>query len=169
MPLEAIENKIIDVLSREKYYTQYGTAKDVDKVKRTCTFVPAGDEAESLDVRFQPLMGSVRGLAIIPVEGSAIAVTFVNQYTGIVVGAEDIDEIIYQGGENGGLINIETLKTELAKNNAIITNLLTVLNGVPITEAGNGAVSALQAVLSTAVEGLPVGDFNGMEDKLFKH
>jgi len=109
MPVELIKDIIKSEVAKEKFYSQYGTCKDVDKNKRTCTFVPAGDDAERFDIRLQALMDSDKGFVMIPVEGSNIAVTFVNKSTGFVSLTEDIEEIIYQGGNNGGLVNIQPL------------------------------------------------------------
>ena len=156
-------------IDKERFYSQHGICKDVDKVKRTCTFLPAGDDAERFDIRFQSLMGSDKGWVVIPVEGSAITVTFVNKSTGFVSLTEDIEQIIYQGGNNGGLINIEVLKAELAKNNAILQAILSILGGAPIPEAGNGAPSSLQAALGAVTSVLQLGDFNNMEDTSLLH
>ena len=114
--LDLIKAEIKKDADKERFYSQHGTCKDVDKTARTCTFVPAGDDAERFDIRFQSLMGSTRGWVVIPVEGSAITVTFVNKSTGFVSLTEDIEKIIYQGGSNGGLAIVGPL---LSKINAL--------------------------------------------------
>lgn len=79
------------------------------------------------------------------------------------------DGIIMNGGNNGGLIKIETIKTELGKNNQILQALLTVLSGTPITEPGNGSPSALQVALKAALTGKTIGSFSNMEDTKVTH
>lgn len=173
--LDLIKAEIKKDADKERFYSQHGTCKDVDKTERTCTFVPAGDDAERYNIRFQSLMGSIRGWVVIPVEGSAITVTFVNKSTGFVSLTEDIEEIIYQGGSNGGLINIEPLITKmnnlenahnalLAKYNAHthITTATTVTLPAPI-------IGVISPTVATSTDTVIPTIRKDIEDKLFLH
>ena len=72
------------------------------------------------------------------------------------------------GKNYGGLIKVEELKTQLAKNNQILQILLTIIRGAPVPEPGLGSPSALQAALAIALSTTAVGDFSQIEsDKVF--
>jgi hypothetical protein len=80
-----------------------------------------------------------------------------------------MSDIVINNGQNGGLININTLIAELNKNNAILNAILSVLGGAPIPEAGLGAPSALQVALNGVTAALQVGSFSNMEDDKVTH
>ncbi|EMB23321.1 hypothetical protein [Treponema denticola] len=72
------------------------------------------------------------------------------------------------GSDFGGLIKIEELKMQLQKNMAILNGILGTLKA-PIPEPGNGAPSAFQAALITAIGTMQTGDFSNIENKKVKH
>ncbi|MDR1300957.1 MAG: hypothetical protein LBK43_00600 [Treponema sp.] len=72
------------------------------------------------------------------------------------------------GTDNGGMVKVRELQHQLQKNNELLSILLSVLRGTPISEAGNGSPSALQAALATALASAQVGDFSTIaSDKVF--
>ncbi len=81
-----------------------------------------------------------------------------------------VSDLLKLGGDSfGGLIKIEELKTQIDKNSDILTNILNILNGSPVTEPGNGAPSALQAALKTVVAGKQTADLSNIENQKVKH
>jgi len=78
------------------------------------------------------------------------------------------DGVIINGGDNGGVINIEDFKTQIEKNTAILQAILTVVS-TPVKEAGNGAPSAFQAALLVQLTGKQPGDFSGIVDDKLTH
>lgn len=72
------------------------------------------------------------------------------------------------GSDFGGLIKIEELKMQLQKNTAILNGILGTLKA-PVAEPGNGAPSAFQAALITAIGAMQTGDFSNIENKKVKH
>lgn len=80
----------------------------------------------------------------------------------------DKDGFVLNGGVNQGMVKSPVLESELAKNNAILQGILSVLS-TPINEAGNGAPSAFQAALNGVVGSLPVGDFSAIQNNKVKH
>jgi len=70
------------------------------------------------------------------------------------------DKLLLNGETGGGLINTSEFKTEWDKSKAILDALLQTINGAPITEAGNGAVSTLQTTLKTELIGKQPGVFD---------
>ncbi|MDR0628854.1 MAG: hypothetical protein LBG24_04315 [Treponema sp.] len=72
------------------------------------------------------------------------------------------------GTDNGGMVKVRELQNQLQKNNRILSALLSVVRGTPISEAGNGSPSSLQAALATALADTQVGDFSNIpSDKVF--
>ena len=80
----------------------------------------------------------------------------------------DSDNVVFNGGGNGGLIKINTLITELQKNTAILSAIKSVVSA-PIPEAGNGSPSSLGQLLNSALLSLNVGSFTNMENDKIKH
>jgi phage gp45-like len=66
------------------------------------------------------------------------------------------------GTDNGGVVKVQELQNQLEKNNQILCTLLSVFKGTPISEAGDGSPSALQAALATALASAKVGDFSNI-------
>jgi len=72
------------------------------------------------------------------------------------------------GKNNGGIIKVQELQAQLAKNNQILTALLGIIRGAPIPESGGGAPSSFQAGLAAASGALQIGDFSNIaSDKVF--
>lgn len=62
------------------------------------------------------------------------------------------------GGNSDNLVRYSVLKNEYDKTKGVLDAILNILNGPPITEPGNGAPSALQTALKSALTGLQTGD-----------
>jgi phage gp45-like len=73
------------------------------------------------------------------------------------------------GTDNGGIVKVRELQNQLQKNNQILSTLLAVFCGAPISEAGNGSPSSLQATLATALASLQVGDFSNIASAKVVH
>jgi hypothetical protein len=130
-------------VSKEKFYGEYGKALNVSESKRTCDFKPASDAATRTGVRLQALVDEKNGFAVIPKEGSDIAVVFVNKNKAFVANTSSVEKIVYQGGKNGGLINIDDIVTKLNNLEDDNNNLKTALSlWVPVTQDGGAALKA---------------------------
>ena len=116
---------------------------------------------------------------VIPKVGSFVLVGIIynSKQSRFIVSVSEVDKVIidaetsvvFNGGENGGLCITPTLKTELDKNNAILTAILNVLNGAPVMEPGTAPSNMLQTALKTAVTGKQVGDITHIEKSSVKH
>lgn len=71
------------------------------------------------------------------------------------IGEENLEPILK------GDVTVE----ELNKDNDILSSILDILTGSPITEPGNGAPSALQAALKGAVSGKAVADYSKIKSE----
>ena len=114
--------------------------------------------------------GAENGALLTPVNSSSVLVGRVMDSDQLVVlMVSEVESLVYHGGENGGLVVAPRLRDELAKNNALLDAILTVLSGAAIPEPGNSAPSALQAALASAVAGKELGDFSDIENDKIKH
>lgn len=76
--------------------------------------------------------------------------------------------IVFEIGASGEwMLKGETTQTELLNTQNFLTTLKQML-AVPVTEPGNGAPSAFQIALNSALSSLSVGDFNQVLSKLSK-
>ncbi len=138
---ELLDEFIERALNKEKFYSLYGTVKSVNESDRTCVVTPIGDEPDQPEVRLQGDIGSKKGVVLIPKVGSVVGVTFVNSVAGFISLYTDIDKVIieatkevsidtvktvFNGGLNGGLINISSLVTKMN----ILENDLNLIKGI---------------------------------------
>lgn len=145
------------------------TVVSVDTNNLTCV-VELADETEIADVRLKAGIDDVKdGLVQIPVVGSAVLVGCIGNKVSVrcVIMFSQVSEILINGGEKGGLINIQTLITELNKTNAVVNAIKdSLLNWTPVPNDGG---SALQVYANTQLAGKSTGEFDEMEDVKVKH
>lgn len=130
------------------------------------------EEAELFDVRLKAGIDQVQqGIVEFPTVGSTVLVGIIrnNVETCFILKCSEVEKIVINGGELGGLVNWPDVKAELQKNNEILEAMLDILTGAPVNEPGNGAPSALQASLSGALAAKQVGDFEDKEDLKVMH
>ena len=72
-------------------------------------------------------------------------------------------------GSLGGLTKTPELQKQLNKTNDLLNAMIKIINGTVITEAGNGATSALQKALSGAISSLQLGDYSQIENTDITH
>ena len=160
--------KIVDDGQNFEIYSKVCKVISVDKDLNTCDVEPLDGDAELLDVRLTATEENQTGFIVYPEIDSSVIVTFIDKDTAFVSMCTETEEILINGGTNGGLINIETLISNLDKNNLILDAIKRVVSA-PIAEAGNGAPSSLGTALNSALLSLNVGDFSSMEDEKIKH
>ena len=107
-------------------------------------------------------------LLITPVIGSAVIATFLSRNTAFISLYSEIESVEIRGGDLGGLIKIEELKSELAKLTARVDDIISAINGgVPV--AADGGV-ALQTSIKTALALIiDKENFTNMENEKVKH
>lgn len=168
-----------DIIARridpEMFYSVYGTAVNVDEANRTCDLEPSGDDATRFDIRLQAIAGLDTGMVVIPKEGSFIGVTFVNRSTGFVSVYSEVDKVLvdaesfeFNGGVNGGLINVSDLVERINIIESDINDLKTALaSWVPVPSDGGAALKAALA----SYFGSPLIDTveSDIEDTKVKH
>ena len=157
-------------------YSKQCTVKSING--RSCDVTPVDGGSDILDVSLEADITDEdsKGFFIVPKVGSLVVVTFttptdafISAYTQIDTVVAKQGEWVFNDGSNGGLTITPELKTQLDKNNELLQALIDIISGSPITEAGNGAPSALQIALSAAITGKSLGDFDNIENELVKH
>lgn len=133
-----------------------GEIISVDKTEMTCE-VGFGDD-DSV-VASLVCGDKKKGIVQIPKIGSNVIVVFYSPTVAFVVMVDEVDEILINGGEKGGLINVEDLKSWMSNVESDLRTLKTLLNTSAV--AGNGAV--LGIVFNPATKSTEI------EDKTIKH
>lgn len=177
--LIALIQKVYGQLVQEGVVTDVN-ANDMDITVET-------DDGDTLfDVRLRALSASAdQSIEVLPAKNSRVLVLKIEDDDYFVLHADKIDSyvvrvgdtvikitsegIVFNNGGLGGMVKAKILASELNKNNQLLMAILTVLNGAPVPEAGNGTASALQAALKAAISGKSLGDFSALENEKIKH
>lgn len=145
------------------------TVKSVDTENLTCV-VELTDETEISDVRLKAAIDGVQdGIVQIPAVDSTVLVASIGNKVSVrcIIMVSEVSEVLINGGDNGGLINIQTLIAELNKTNAVVDALKdSLLNWTPVPNDGG---QALKTYAGTQLAGKDTGDFSNMEDEKVKH
>jgi len=164
-----------------------GIVKEIDKDNNTCEVEPLDGGAEYLDVRLSPLTGTKdKGLILYPKKDSNVQILKITETESIILATQEIESfglfvgqsfkmevdkdgnLLYNGGDNGGLIIVDKLKEQVDKNSDILQTILTVLQ-TPINETGNGAPSSFQQALNAATQGKQVANLSSITNDKIKH
>ena len=113
--------KIVEDGQNFEIYSKVCKVVSVDKYLNTCDVDPLDGDAGLLDVKLTATEGNQAGFIVCPEIDSSVIVTFLDKDTAFVSMCTEVKEVVFNGGVNGGLINIDTLILELNKNNAILT------------------------------------------------
>jgi len=145
------------------------TILDVDSDELTCTIQPI-DGPEIFNVRLKAAINGVTdGIVEIPSVGSSVLCGLIgnDDNTCVVLAVDAVDQILINGGNNGGLINIQTLITELGKTNDVVNAIKNSLLNWTVVPSDGGA--ALKTFATTEIGIKVTGDFSAMEDEKVKH
>lgn len=143
---EILEQFVKGQLDRENFYSITGKAVNVNEDDRTCDLEPIEDEATREGIRLQAAISGTNGFVLIPKENSFIVVSFFDSRTGFVSLTSELEKIIWDveltqinGGNNGGLINIEPLVDKITQLEEALNNHITIFNShIHITTATVG-------------------------------
>lgn len=94
------------ILGEFEFYAKDCKVLSVDETKQTCTVQPTTDETEISGVSLG------RNIVFIPVIDSIVTVIFKSKTEAYISSAKDA-KVLINGGENGGLININDLVTKI--------------------------------------------------------
>ncbi len=173
-PAELIQQLVERTLARQELYSKICLVTAIDEDERTCTCDPIDDpDATIFNVKFQTVINSTMGIFIKPKLNTHVMVTFINQNAGFISLVSQIDEIlincdsvVFNDGKNGGLINIQSLITQVDKNTAVIEQIQSVFrNWIPVVSDGGAALKALSANFISLLR----ADLSDIEDTKIKH
>jgi len=121
--------------NNEEIYAIVGTASNINEDERTCDVTPVTENAEVLGVRLQASLDSAEGFVCIPKTDSIVIVTFLNKNTGFVSVCTEVEKVlidtpetIFNGGDNGGLININDLVSKINDVENALNSLISSYN-----------------------------------------
>jgi hypothetical protein len=149
--------------------------KSVDAENKLCDLYDDDSDLDFYDVRLQPVIDGKQSIVLVPkVDSWVLAVRLEGTDDWAIVWAEQLEKYIvecdnveFNGGENGGLVNWPDAKAQLDKSNevlGIIMNTLTTWTPIP-----NDGGAALKTAFSTAIAGKTLGSFEDLEDTKVKH
>lgn len=165
---EDILNKLKE-LAGNGYATVFvATVVSVDEAKPSCVIKTLTD-VEYFDVRLKAsIEDNLEGMVVIPENESSVLVARLGTSNELaVISFSKVKKVLYYGGQNGGLINIQTLITELGKTNEVVNALKNSLTG--FTPVPNDGGNALKIYAGTQLSDKTVGDFSNMEDTKVLH
>lgn len=150
---EIFEEYIANQIDKENFYSVIGKAVNVDETTRTCDLEPIEDDSPRAGINLQSAQDGTTGMVIIPKEDSFIVVSFFDSTTGFVSLTSEVEKILidtdlvqYNGGDNGGLINISDLVTEMNKSQNDLNSLKTAISGwIPVANDGGAALKVALA------------------------
>lgn len=172
---ELIAQFVDKELSKERLYTVIGTATNVNETDRKCNFTPVGDEGGQFDVRLQSAFTGILGVVLIPKENSIIGVSFLNRTAGFVSLTSELEKVLidtslteFNGGDNGGLINVSDLVTKL-NNLESDMNLLKAAFTAWVVVATDGGAALKATTAAWAAQILTTTVATELEDGKVKH
>ena len=129
-----------------------------------------------LDVRLRPVIDASEAITLIPKPNAwALAVRLEDGEDWYAIAFGEVDkvavkceQVVFNGGSKGGLVNWPDAKVQLDKTNEVVSALLSVFNAWAPTAVPADS-TALKGLLTTALTGKAVGVFTGLEDTKVKH
>jgi hypothetical protein len=143
---------------------RFATCKDVDWDNGTMT---AADEN---DLAFHNVALGLGAMMYKPVVGCDCIVLILegDESVSWLLYADEVDEIVFRDGKNGGLANTPELKIQLEKLTARVDGIIDAINNaVPVAQDGGVALQGtMVAKLTTLTD---KEDFSNIEDVHIKH
>jgi hypothetical protein len=149
--------------------------KSVDETNLTCDLIDDQSQLDFNDVLLRPVIDGSESLTIIPkVNSWVLAIRMEDSDDWVIIYCCDVakfrlkcDDISFNGGTKGGLVNWPDAKVQLDKSNQIIAAMVSVFNSW--TPVANDGGAALKTAMATALSGKSVGHFDNLEDTRVKH
>lgn len=162
-------------MAKEEPYVKIGRAVNVNTENDTFTFIPNDESSQVEEVILKAIATSAGGsIVIVPKEGSFVSVAFMSQTTGVLIHAEeaetlfiDADQTIINGGENGGLINIEELTDRLNDLTDTVNDLIQAFRSH--THGGVETGGGITQQTTEVVQNADAFNSNDYEDPLVTH
>jgi hypothetical protein len=161
---EVLQEFIFHTLKDEEYYSRIGVVKSVNDEEKTAEIeLINGDILD--DVRLQQV-ASNSGIFYKPSVNSVVLISFTDKTTAYISLFSQLDEIIFQGGENGGLIKIQEQTDKINELVGYVNDLYNLLQTWTVVPQDGGLALQTAALLLTSPPDLDKSDF---ENEKFKH
>ncbi|MCE7990443.1 MAG: hypothetical protein HEP71_00630 [Roseivirga sp.] len=168
-----LDEQILDRL-REMVKAPYlvfpAEVKEVDRSTLSCTILPQ-DGVEMFDVRLKAGVENVtEGLVEIPAINSSVLVVLIGNSpeNAFVAKCSRVEEVLFYGGENGGLIKVSELVSQLEKVNSYLKTLTNAFMApVPVVSGDGG--TALAGHISSQLASEQIPDYSKIENPKVKH
>lgn len=156
-------------------FTMLAQVKSVDMDAMTCDLHDEESGLDFFDVRLRTVLNGTSSLTIIPKLDTwalAVRVEDTDDWMILAVGEMDkylvdCDQVVYNGGTNGGLLNWPDAKEQLDKTNQVVQALVDALTGWTPVPSDGGA--ALKTYATAQLAGKSIGSFDGLEDTKVTH
>ncbi|WP_052594170.1 hypothetical protein [Aureispira sp. CCB-QB1] len=164
-----------------------GKVIEIDKENKVCDVLPLDSQAPFQDVRLLPLSGSGGfGFTLYPKKDTNVTILKKTDTEAFLISCQEIESMelfvgdqfklevknngdcIFNDGSNGGLIIVDKLQQQVAKNSQLLQKIMTVFS-TPVNEAGNGAPSVFQQALNAATQGSQTADLSNITNDKIKH
>ena len=147
-----------------------GTVKSVNETKKVCN-VERDDLAELLEVRLNSIVSPGDDVfTIYPKIGSKVLCILIenNPTDAYILSVNNVDKFIFNGGQLGGLVKAQELKTQLDKLTARVDGIIDAITNSAVGTSDGGATfkTNMIAVLETLTD---KEDFTNLENLKVKH
>ena len=151
----------------EKPVTILGTISAVDENSKTCNI--DDDGFMMYGIRLQSVTNAAAGILKVPKIGAqALAVKIEDGDGFMLLDCAEYDKIIFNGGNNGGLINIESLVDKINAIENDLNSLKTVFKSwTPVAQDGGSALKT--AAADWADQTITKTKTKDLEDKTVTH
>lgn len=142
--------------------------KVVNVTGRTCTVTTLLNDVEIDNVRLCADINKIPGILLTPAKESIVVVTMLDKTNAYISLFSQVDSIVLNGGEQGGLVRVKELTNQLDKLTKRVDGIMDALkNSIPVAQDGGaayktGIVTALSSVADKE-------DFSKIENELVKH
>jgi len=161
---ETIGRYISAFVGKERYYSDTAIVKSVQD-DYTCT-VQVTDGALLEGVRLQQTEGE-EGFFVVPAVNSTVIISYTDSTTAYISMFSEIENIVFNGGDNGGLINITDLTAKLNGLVNEVRALKTALDGHTHIDVTAGAgISGIPSPFTANFSDFDKSDY---EDDKFTH
>lgn len=131
--------------SADTPYLEVAEVRSVQKDNATCRVI-LSDGTDLPDVRLRPLLDNKGALLIIPEVGSDIVIGFISKSEAVALIYSAAEEIIYNKGENKGMVKIAPLIKEINSLKKDLNDLKnSIKNWTPVAQDGGAALKAATA------------------------
>lgn len=131
------------------------TVSEIDTTKYTCTCTPINGDAEFRKVKYNA--NAKKGFVLEPKDGSIVIITPISDTLAFVAMVSEVEQIYLNGDNEGGLIKITDITTELNNRYTILKNIFLAIataadTGISSAGGTPGVVTAYNAIESTLTD-----------------